>query len=161
MPCWSLAQDRGFSHEQILGRCAIRAFVVLGFSAAVLSGAGHQAGPNLRGERTRLRMRRDYRTATWVDSMGDYDAVISMQAVHEVRHKQHIPALLAQIYGLLVQNGLFLFCDHYAEPDNRSKNPDLFLTREDQAVALLNARFSNVECVLDKGGMALWSATKF
>jgi cyclopropane fatty-acyl-phospholipid synthase-like methyltransferase len=93
--------------------------------------------------------------------MGEYDAVISMQAVHEVRHKQHIPALLAQIYGLLVQNGLFLFCDHYAEPDNRSKNPDLYLTREDQAVALLNARFRNIECVFDKGGMAFWSATKF
>lgn len=124
----------------------------------MLSIAGHRLAPFC--ERTRF-VQRDFRSANWVDGMGEYDAVISMQAVHEVRHKQYIPALLAQIYGLVVRNGLFLFCDHYAEPDNLNKTSDLYLTRKDQGAALLNARLSNVECLFDKGGMALWSATKF
>lgn len=153
-----LGAGPGLLAQQILQRCAIHYFVVLDVSAAMLSIAGQRLEPFC--ERTRL-VQRDFRSANWVDGMGDFDAIISMQSVHEVRHKQHIPALLAQIYGLLIPNGLFLFGDHYAEPDNPSKHPDLYLTREDQALALLNARFSNVECVLDKGGIALWSATKF
>ena len=153
-----LGAGPGLLAQQILASCAIRTFVVLDFSAAMLSVARHKLEPFR--ERTRF-VQRDFRSTNWVDGMGDYDAVVSMQAVHEVRHKQHIPALLDEIYKLLVRNGLFLFCDHYSEPDNGSKNPDLYLTREDQGQALLNARFGKVECVLDKGGMALWSATKF
>jgi len=153
-----LGAGPGLLAEQILRRCALRSFVILDFSAAMLSIASHRLEPFC--ERTRF-VQRDFRSSKWVDGMGEYDAVISMQAVHEVRHKQHIPALLAQIYGVLVQNGLFLFCDHYLEPNKLSKNPDLYLTREDHAVALLNARFRNIECVFDKGSMALWTATKF
>ena len=57
-------------------------------------------------------------------------------------------------------NGLFLFCDHYSEPDMPSKDSNLYLTRDELPIALFDANFMGIECLLDKGGMALYAATK-
>lgn len=105
-------------------------------------------------------VRRDFRSPDWARGLGPFDATLTMQAAHEVRHKGHIPALLEQLHRLLAANGLLLFCDHYATTERPANNPDLFLSRDQQPIALAKAGFASVECLLDKGGMALYRATK-
>ena len=152
-----LGSGPGLLAEQILRHCTVRSFDALDFSAAMLSLAYSRLEPLL--ERIRF-VQRDFRLSEWVKGLGPYDAIVSMQAVHEVRHKRRIPALLDQVYGLLEENGLFLFCDHYLEPENPNKNVNLYLTQEEQKDALADAGFADIRCLLDKGGMTLWSATK-
>ncbi len=96
---------------------------------------------------------RDFRTRGWPAYLGPVDAILTMQAAHEVRHKDHLPALLRQLRALIAPRGLLLFCDHYAEP---GKNPALFPTLEDQPRLLAEAGFSTVTPLLDQGSMTLY-----
>ena len=98
---------------------------------------------------------RDFRKPDWRQGLGPFDAVVTMQAAHELRHKRHLPKLLSRIINVLTPGGVFLYCDHYAEG---GRNPDLMLTRDNQPRALEQAGFSDVRRMLDKVGMALYSA---
>jgi predicted methyltransferase len=91
--------------------------------------------------------------------MASVDAVITMQAAHEVRHKSRLPALFGQIRDVVRPGGLFLFCDHYAETGS-TKNSELFLWPDEQPALLAEAGFSEVVRLLDDGGMALYSAQR-
>ena len=98
---------------------------------------------------------RDFRSAEWSDGLGRFDAVVTMQAAHEIRHKRHLPKLLTQIRAVMVPDGILLYCDHYAEG---GENSDLMLNRDDQPLVLERAGFTDVRLLLDKGGMALYAA---
>ena len=100
---------------------------------------------------------RDFRLATWSEDLGPFNAVVTMQAAHELRHKNRLAKFLSQARALLARGGLILYCDHYAEAGSE-KHPDLYLLPEDQPRALEDAGFSNVQRLLDKDGMALFSA---
>ena len=87
------------------------------------------------------------------------DAVVTMQAAHEVRHKRGQLPWLTQAAGLVAPHRLFLFCDHHAEPGS-AKNPDLLLTRDEQPLILRKAGFAQVSMLLDEGDMARYHAAK-
>ncbi len=50
-----------------------------------------------------------------------FDAVIAMQAVHEVRHKRHVPALYRRVLDVLRPGGLLAICDHVPREDDKSR----------------------------------------
>jgi hypothetical protein len=82
-----------------------------------------------------------------------------MQAVHELRHKRHVNALYHRLSNVLRADGHLLVCDHTT--DNASgANAALFMTREEQHLALIEAGFTQIERVLDYRGMTLHSARK-
>ena len=128
-------------------------YLALDFSAAM-----HQiARENLGSSSDRVDfVECDFRSVGWSDGLGEFNAVVTMQAAHELRHKRHLLPWLGQVSERLISGGLFLYCDHYAEPG--SKNPDLYLTREEQPLVLRHAGFSRITPLLDEGGMALYSA---
>jgi SAM-dependent methyltransferase len=97
----------------------------------------------------------DFRAPDWPQKLPRFDAVVTIQAAHELRHKRHLPKLLEQVREVLKPAGVFLYCDHYAEG---GQNPDLMLKREEQPRALEAAGFCDIVLLLDKGGMALYSA---
>src|SRR5262249_38038233 len=99
----------------------------------------------------------DFKQAGWTTGLGLFDAVITMQAAHEVRHKKHVVGLHASVRSLLKSNGRYLVCDHYVGPDGM-KNEALHMTVEEQQYALQAAGFTSVTCLLRKGGLALHSA---
>jgi hypothetical protein len=106
-------------------------------------------------------LERDFRSPDWSDDVGPFDAVITMQAAHELRHTRHLPAFLAQTKKCLTPNGLLLYCDHYARPEGHPDgymNPELYLGPEEQPVALQEAGFDKVRKLMDMGGMALFAA---
>jgi SAM-dependent methyltransferase len=99
---------------------------------------------------------RDFCKPDWYQGLAA-DAIVTMQAAHELRHKRHLPKLLLQVRDVLRSGGIFLYCDHYSEG---GQNPDLMLAREEQPQALDNAGFTDVRRLLDKGGMALYVARR-
>jgi SAM-dependent methyltransferase len=148
-----LGSGPGHLVEQILRHCAIGRYVALDFSEPMHALA-----------RTRLValagkvefLQRDFRAPDWNAGLGPFDAVVTMQAAHEVRHRHHVPALLAQARQCLAPGGLLLYCDHYAEAAS-AKHADLHLRAEEQRAALHQGNLAQVQKLLDLGGMALYS----
>jgi len=154
---FELGSGPGLLAEQVLENCCVRSYIALDFSEAMHEMARQRLGRFL--ERVEF-VQRDFRSPDWTCGLGPFDAVLTMQAAHEVRHKRHVPALLEQLRRLLAAEGLLLFCDHYSTAQRPANNPDLYLSRDEQPIALANAGVASVECLLDKGGMALYRAKK-
>jgi cyclopropane fatty-acyl-phospholipid synthase-like methyltransferase len=99
----------------------------------------------------------DFRTSGWADSLGVFDAVVSVQAVHELRHKRHAVLLHQTVYRLLQPDGSYLVCDHVLGPDGMS-NGELYMTISEQEDALEIAGFRDVSVLLEKAGLVLHRA---
>ena len=150
-----LGSGPGHLAEQVLRHCAVRRYVALDFSAAMHDLARARLTPFL--DRIDF-VRRDFREPDWGAALGRFDVVVTMQAAHETRHRRHLPAFLQAAKQRLIAGGTLLYSDHYAE-EGTDKNPSLMVTRDEQPVALGKAGFSDITLLLDKGGMALYSAT--
>lgn len=99
---------------------------------------------------------RSFRDADWSVGLGTHDAVITNQAVHELRHKRHAVTLHRQVPSLLAPGGLYLVADHYCAAD-AMQNDQLYMTLDEQGEALRAAGFQ-AEQMLVLGGRALWRA---
>jgi hypothetical protein len=141
--------------KHILEHCPVTTYAALDFASAMHILAHEHLGSE--ADRVSFVLR-DFRGADWSKDLAAVDAVVTLQAAHEVRHKQRLPALLARIHGLIRDGGLLLFCDHYAE-FGTAKNPELYLTKEEQPIILSRAGFSDLGLLLDYGGMALYRAS--
>jgi len=137
----------------------LRAWPGLDYVALDFSPAMHELAAERLGERAaRVRfVERSFREPTWVDGLGPFDVVVTHQAVHELRHKDHASTLHAQVRPLLAPGGRYLACDHYLGGDGLS-NDQLYMTVDQQREALLRAGFASVAPVLVKGGLALHRA---
>jgi SAM-dependent methyltransferase len=102
---------------------------------------------------------RDFRHGDWAAGLGAIDAIVTMQAAHEVRHKTRLPRLLSEIHAALKPGGMLLFCDHYAEVGS-SKNPELHPEYAEQRTQFEVAGFVAIVELLNKGGMALYQCRK-
>jgi SAM-dependent methyltransferase len=97
----------------------------------------------------------DFRSEEWTHRVsGPFDAVVSMQAVHEVRHKRHVPRLYAQIHGLLAEPGLFLVADRTPEDDS-VRSTSLFMTAQEQLNALEGAGFADLRVLASGDALVL------
>lgn len=105
-----LGSGPGMLAEQILRRClSVRVYTLLDLSEPMLAISRER----LAEFNARLRfLRADFRDDDWMAKVGPVDAVLSMQAVHEVRHKVHVPALYEKVRSVLRPGGLTLVCDH-------------------------------------------------
>lgn len=99
----------------------------------------------------------NFKEADWYHDLGKFDAVITLQAVHELRHKRHATALHQQVRSLLSDNGIYLVCDHFYG-EGGMDNDQLFMTLEEQRESLELAGYE-VEEILVKGGRALYRAS--
>jgi SAM-dependent methyltransferase len=148
-----LGSGPGHLAHAVLSRIVTRSYVALDFSAAMHALARDHLGPL--ADRVTF-VQRDFRDPAWTAELGTFDAVLTLQAAHETRHKRHVAPLLAQARSVLVPGGLMLYCDSYASATSK---PNLMLPRDEQPRALEQAGFSTVRCVHDEGGMALYAAT--
>src|SRR5690606_38021416 len=94
---------------------------------------------------------------TWPDELGTFDAVVTLQAAHETRHKRHLVPLLARARTVVAPGGVLLYADHYLTSE--TKLPALAPARDDQPLALERAGFVDVHLCHEEGGMALWCGT--
>ncbi len=145
-----LGSGPGHLAEQVLQACPDATYTALDFSPAMHDVARERTAAN--AERITF-VERDFRQADWMEGLGKFDAVITMQAAHETRHKSRLQGLMAQAKGLLTPFGVLLYCDHYAEEES-----ELFVGKGRQLALLRRAGFKDVHRLLDEGGMALYQA---
>ena len=147
-----LGSGPGFLAERFTVNLSTFAYTALDFSAAMHALARERLGTN--AERIRF-VESDFKQPHWTRGLPTFDAVVTMQAVHELRHKQHAPALYWQVGTVLHPGGSFLMCDHYVG-DGAMSDRALFMTMEEHEAALRGAGFTNVHLLLQAGGLVLY-----
>ena len=149
-----LGSGPGFLAAHLLAEHSHLRMTLLDFSQAMHSLARHRLVPFL--DRVSF-IEKNFKKPNWFESIGVFDFVVTHQAVHEVRHKRHVPALHAQVRGVLAPQGKYLVCDHYVGEDGMRDN-DLYMTVEEQHQALIAAGYQTVFELKRKGGLVLHSA---
>ncbi len=150
-----IGSGHGFLAEHLLLCCDVQSYTMLDFSEAMHDLARRRL-ESFKDMTTFLI--RNFKSRGWPAKLGRYDAVVAMQAVHEVRHKLHVPALLGQIRKLLHPAGRFFICDHFLEGMKKG-NPELYMTVKEQRAVLRKAGFEGVKPLLQKGSLALYRAS--
>lgn len=130
-------------------------YVALDFSPAMHALARERLGRL--SDRVQF-IERSFKAPDWTADLGLFDQVLTHQAVHELRHKRYATELHAQVKSLLKPGGSYWVCDHWAGPGGMS-NDQLYMTVAEQAAALREAGFNQVEPLLNQGGMVLHRAS--
>src|SRR5580692_9140520 len=147
-----LGSGPGFLADRITVNLSTLAYTALDFSAAMHALARERLGAN--AERVSF-VEGDFKQPHWTSGLATFDAVVTMQAVHELRHKRHAPALYRQLGTVLHPGGSFLMCDHYVG-DGAMSDRALFMTMEEHEAVLRRAGFTNVHLLLQAGGLVLY-----
>jgi cyclopropane fatty-acyl-phospholipid synthase-like methyltransferase len=144
-PVLELGSGPGLLAQQVLLHCAaIAKYTLLDFSEPMLEMSRDRVGRYPSAEFVNA----DFRSGSWMQRLTPtYDAVVSMQAVHEVRHKRHVPTLYARVYELLASDGRFLIADRVPE-DDLPRSAALFMTESEQTRALADAGFHDIRVVI-------------
>lgn len=147
-----LGSGPGQLAREILSACDVRTYVALDFSPAMQELAAEHLGDLARCVSFVIR---DFREPSWPEGLGAFDAIVTLQAAHETRHKRHLVPLLERARTLLAPGGVLLYADHYLTPE--TKLPALAPARDDQPLALERAGFTDVQLLYEESNMALWS----
>ncbi len=147
-----LGSGPGHLAREIVTRCDIAEYVALDFAQPMHDLARAHLG-ELASRITFIT--RDFRDPSWTAGLALFDAVVTLQAVHETRHKRKALPLLAAARTVLRPGGVLLYADHYYEP---GKNADLMLGRDEQRDVLRAAGYETIDLLHDEGGMALYAA---
>ena len=152
-----LGSGPGFLAERVLQLCTqLGGYTLLDFSDPLLAISRERlarfAGASF--------VRADFKLDQWVHAVGgQFDCVVSMQAIHEVRHKRHVPRLYRQIYQVTAASGLVLICDHTPFDDSQ-RSISLYMTEQEQIGALSAGGFADVRIALSINGLVLYAGKK-
>ena len=152
-----LGSGPGFLAQRVLESCPnVEAYTLLDFSA-----------PMLASSRERLAMfpaasfvLASFKSPDWPRRAGGpFDCVLSMQAIHELRHKRHALRLYEQAYRNLRTPGWITICDH-TPFDDSSKSTALYMTEDEQQEALVEAGFANVRIELRIDSLVVYAGER-
>jgi SAM-dependent methyltransferase len=151
-----LGSGPGFLAAELL-----RAFPAVSYVAFDFSAAMHElAKARLGALAARVQfVERSFREPDWPDGLGQFECVVTNQAVHELRHKRYATRLHEQVCEILAPAGFYLVSDHFAG-EGGMRDDQLYMSVEEQQHALHTAGFSSLRLVLRKGGMVLHRATR-
>jgi ubiquinone/menaquinone biosynthesis C-methylase UbiE len=127
---------------------------LLDFSAAMHELAKQRLGPLV--SRVEF-VEASFKDPLWSGRLTQFDAVVTHQAVHELRHKRRALDLHKQVKAILRPGASYLVCDHFFGPDGMS-NDQLYMTVEEQKAAIEFAGYQVVRQVLLKDGLVLHHA---
>lgn len=99
----------------------------------------------------------DFRSSDWTAGLSPFDAIVSVQSVHELRHKRYAPAFYGEVRRLLRGGGVLLVCDHFIGEGGMT-DTSLYMTPQEQVDSLRIGGFSDVRQLLQKGGLVLLRA---
>jgi SAM-dependent methyltransferase len=149
-----LGSGPGFLAEAILGSVSDVRYTLLDFSSAMHDLAAKRLGGMSGPARF---VCADFRKPDWTSGLPRFDAVVTLQAVHELRHKARAESLHRQVRTLLEPGGVYLVCDHYVGPGGMS-NDQLYMTVEEQRDCLERAGYARVRELMRQGGLVLHGA---
>lgn len=151
-----LGSGPGFLAAYLLDAFPAARLTLLDFSAAMHDLARARLGAHV--DRVRF-VERSFKEPGWNQGLGQFDVVVTNQAVHELRHKRHAADLHARVRAVLVPAGTYLVSDHFFG-DTGLSNDQLYMTVEEQRDALLRAGFSEVVRVAGAGTLVMHRATR-
>jgi SAM-dependent methyltransferase len=149
-----LGAGPGLLADTILQVCSVDNYTLFDFSQPMLDMsrarlANHPAATFICG---------DFRLPGWTEHLpGPFDVVVAMQAIHEIRHKRHVPGLYRQIRSVLRPGGLLVVCDH-TPPDDSGRFPGLHSTEAEQHAAFAAAGFVDIGTHLILNGLYVCTA---
>jgi ubiquinone/menaquinone biosynthesis C-methylase UbiE len=149
-----LGSGPGFLADHLLRALPTLHMVLLDFSASM-----HELARQRLGElASRVEfIEASFKDPGWYERLAYLDAVVTNQAVHELRHKQYAAQLHRQVKTVLRPGGSYLVCDHFFGPGGMS-NDELYMTVDEQRASIESAGFASVRQILSKGGMVLHHA---
>jgi trans-aconitate methyltransferase len=152
-----LGSGPGFLAEQLLARCpSISNYTLLDFSEPMLEQSRRRL--DRYSGRTEF-LRADFKSDTWPRLVtAPVNFVVSLQAVHELRHKRHAARLYAQLTPLLAPCAEVLICDHLPPGAHTPLHRVLYMTTEEKLDALAGAGLVGARVVWSEHNMALYSA---
>lgn len=149
-----LGSGPGFLAQYLLDKMPNIQMTLLDFSSAMHELASKHIGNN--SSRVTF-LNKDFKSSNWPNKLGIFDAVITNQAVHELRHKSYAENFHRQVKGLVGKNGVYLVSDHYYE-NSTTKNNELFMSLTESQTSLEKAGF-HVQQIYIHGGRYLYRAT--
>ncbi len=153
-----LGSGPGFLADFVLEHCpAIVDYTLLDFARPMLQ----LSQERLRSKHPRPRyVCANFKLPAWTAALsGTFDFILSMQAVHELRHKRYASDLYAQSRALLSSGGALVVCDHLSTESSSATTCSLFMTADEHREALSVAGFREIQCLKTMHNMALFSAT--
>ena len=150
-----LGSGPGFLAEHLLKSLPTIEYVALDFSPAMHELAAERLGPHV--DRVKF-VERSFLNESWGHGLGEFDVVVTLQAVHELRHKSRAHKLHSQVKALLSPGGSYLVCDHFAGEGGMS-NDQLFMSVDEQQEALGLGGFKNIRKLHARGSLVLHHAT--
>jgi SAM-dependent methyltransferase len=147
-----LGSGPGFLAHELLKRCAIASYCALDFSPHMHDLARTRLAEF--GDRV-VFIEGDIRQPLAFDT--SFDAVLAMQAVHELRDTSLVPSLYGNIGGLLAPHGVFVLCDHASDGESRRSH---LLTLEEHVEILQRCGFHTVDVLRPDPDLALVTARR-
>jgi|CXWL01.1.fsa_nt_gi SAM-dependent methyltransferase len=149
-----LGSGPGFLAAYLLNTVPDLALILLDFSIAMHDLARARLGSY--ADRVTY-VERDFKQPSWSEGLGPFDAVVTNQAVHELRHKRHAAGLHAAVKVVLKPGAPYLVSDHcYSRGFG---NERLNMTATEHRDALFKAGFSEATPIATVGTLVLYRAT--
>ena len=148
----------GFLAEALLDKCDIARYTLVDFSPEML-----------KLSRSRLAkftdqvvfIQADFKKENWTDAVPPgFDLIVSLQAVHELRHASRIPTLYFQLYELLVSGGKILICDHVNSAARSAHRAAHFMTVDEHLSTFKQVGFINPREICPAADLSLMAAEK-
>jgi len=148
----------GFLAEALLKNCEIERYTLLDFSPHMLDLSRNRLAKFQ--DRT-VFIQANFKTAHWTAGIdAGFDLIVSLQAVHELRHASRIPKLYAQLYGLLSPGGTILICDHVNSSSRSGHRAAHFMTVEEHLATFKKVGFTNAREICPAADLSLMAAEK-
>jgi SAM-dependent methyltransferase len=145
----------GFLAERVLDGSNVDSYHLFDFSPYML--ALSRARLQKAGDRAVFHQGSFLEEGWWRSLPGPYDAIVSMQAIHEVRKGRLIPKLYAELRLLLKDGGIILIADEVNDSERQEQH---LLTLGEHKAAMLNAGFEKFRLGHAAGDLVLFAANK-
>jgi SAM-dependent methyltransferase len=148
-----LGSGPGFLAEYILERCDVASYHLLDFSPFMIEMSRARLAPF--AGRAVFHQGSFTDEGWWQSLPAPFDAIVSLQAVHEVRDTNRIPQLYRELRSLLVGGGLLLIADKVNAPDDHEEH---HATPEEHKAALKFAGLIDIRQAHAAGDLVLFAA---
>jgi hypothetical protein len=154
---WNSAPDRDSLPSASFERCPnISGYTLLDFSLHMMAASRERLARFPAADFVMT----NFKSEGWIESVaGPFDCVVSMQAIHELRHKRYAPRLYQQVHQITAPRGQLLICDHIPL-DDTPKSEALYMTEQEQLAALSSAGFKHAKTALSVDTLRLYTCEK-
>ena len=148
----------GFLAEALLQHCPIVRYTLVDFSPQMLELSRSRLA---KFKDKTVFMQLDFKKDDWTAAISaGFDLVVSLQAVHELRHASRIPRLYSQLSSLLVPGGTILICDHVNSSLPSSHRAAHFMTVAEHLSTFEKVGFINGREICPAADLSLMAAEK-